>query len=125
MSGPVPMQSEPDWVAALCAVAVRFREGNQSIIELIAAARPETGKHAAFLSAVTSYLRQHRELIPAWSAYSGDKRTDRGPYFNLGEPSEVGFYSHGYHDVRRYEDSADACADFLWREVALMRESPN
>lgn len=115
------MQSEVAWVAKLVAVALDFREGSRSIVELVAEADPDTSDRAAFLSALTSYFRQHPDLVRAWSNYAGDKRTSWGPYFNLGEPSEVGIYSRGYDDVRRYEDPADACADFLWREVSQMR----
>ena len=118
-SGFTPLSIEPDWVAALCGVALRYREADQTISGLVEAACPETGNSALFLSAVTHHLRAHPDLITAWSWYSMDKRTS-GAYFELGETSEVGTLGAGRgggrYDLRRYMDPADACADFLWRE---------
>lgn len=107
---------EPAWVAPLCAVALRYREADQTISGLVEAACPETGDSASFLLAVTHYLRAQPDLITAWSLYSMDKRTS-GAYFRLGKTPEVGTLGGGnLYDLRRYKDPADACADFLWRE---------
>jgi hypothetical protein len=114
----------PLWVSELCSVGVRYREGTRSVIDLVHASSPDTRDQPAFVAVVAAHLRRHPELIDAWGAYSDDKRTGTGPYFRVGDQSEVGTYSNGAEDVRIHEDRAQACADFLWREVKHLQSSP-
>jgi hypothetical protein len=118
--------SIPEWVPLLCSVAVCFSESRQSFFELVQAASPDVSNRERFLSAVALYLHDRRDLIDSWALYSENKRTASGPYFKLGTPSKVGEVG-GLRSVppRRFHDPAEACAEFLWREVAPMDEQPS
>jgi hypothetical protein len=82
--------------------------------------RAHLSDREAFLAAVTEYVRSHPELVEAWVGYSEDQRTGSGPYVLRGDegPREVGFYEHGYRDVRHHRDDAEAVGDFIYREAA-------
>jgi hypothetical protein len=109
-----------------------FRESDQSMVELVVSAAPQTQDRSEFLSTVTRYLRHHPELISVWAGYSGDQRVSRGAYFKLGGRAEVGMYTSAgyddasgpYSDIRHYDDPAEACADFLWRVMTNIQENP-
>jgi hypothetical protein len=126
--------TEPDWVALLCETALLFRESDQSMVELFVSANPKTTDRGEFLSEVTRYIRHHPELISVWIGYSASRlaRVHRGVYFKVDAQPEVGVYSSSRHhdesgpysEVRHYEDPAEACADFLWREVNSIQENP-
>ena len=117
--------STPSWVPKLCSVAVRIRTEDRSVIDLVREASPNLSDEAGFRAAVVTYLHEHPELPEAWSRYSADKRMSQGPYLQLGTPSQVGFFAGGYRDVSSYDDPAEACADFLWREVERLQASPH
>lgn len=116
--------SLPSWVPELCSVAVRLRIEDRSVIDLVWDASPNLSDEAGFRAAVATYLHEHPELPEAWSRYSADKRMSQGPYLRLGTPSQVGYYADGYRDISSYDDPAEACADFLWREIERLRASP-
>ena len=116
--------SDSEWIGLFCGVALVFRESGLSILELMVGASPDFADGETFRSGVARHLRHHPGEILAWSGYSMDKRTGGGPYFKPGPTSEVGVFSSDYQDVVCYDDSADACADFLWREFHLIKQHP-
>jgi hypothetical protein len=72
-----------DWVELICCVPLGFRTGEKSIRQLFEPALAHLDDRATFLAAINRWLREHPDLIHAWEAYCTDKRTGRGPYFDL------------------------------------------
>ena len=107
------------WVEDVCRLPLAFHAGERTVLELFEPARPHLGDREAFLAAVTEYIRANPELIEPWVGYSEDKRTGSGPYVLRGDEGarEVGFYEHGYQDVRHHRDDAEAIADLIYREA--------
>jgi hypothetical protein len=112
------------WVEEICRLCVEWRSSEKSIRQLFAPALPHIDDRAAFLAAVSGWLRAHPDLIDAWQGYCEDKRTGQSPYFYFDGAWKVGFYDSSvkdvagrYQDEHLYADGADACADFIYREA--------
>jgi hypothetical protein len=112
------------WVEEICRLAVLWRSSEKSLRELSAPALPHIDDRAAFIAAISGWLREQPDLIGAWQAYCDDKRTGRSPYFYFDGAWKVGFYESSvkelaerYRDERLYADAVDACADFIYREA--------
>jgi hypothetical protein len=111
------------WVADVCRLPLAFRAvraGEGTVLALFEPATPHLADREGFLAAVTEFIRSNPELTEAWVGYSEDKRTGSGPYVLRRDEGarEVGFFEHGYQDVRRHHDEAEAVADFIYREAA-------
>lgn len=105
-------------VARICGLPAQFKaRGNVSVSNLV----EESGYFAApaelTVESVSTYLREHPELIEAWFGYSQDKRTPSGCYLieRPHETFEVGDYPKG--DCISIADRVSACAEFIVREV--------
>jgi hypothetical protein len=113
-----------DWVELICCVPLGFRTGEKSIRQLFEPALAHLDDRATFLAAINRWLREHPDLIHAWEAYCTDKRTGRGPCFDLNSvavtfyDSSAGATAAPHRDKRLHTDPAKACADFIYREAA-------
>jgi len=105
---------EPEWVQRTCRICEEWQNGGSSILQLFREAGPDLTDRSRFVALVTTYLRSHADLTGRWQQYAWSKRVSSGPYL---EGGEVGYYSHGKHDVVTHDDLSDACADFLYREA--------
>jgi hypothetical protein len=63
-------------------------------------------------------LRVTPDLVGDWQGYSWDKRWS-SPYL---DGTTEGLYDSGYRDVVKHPDHVSACAAFIVRELAWMRE---
>jgi hypothetical protein len=107
-----------DVVARICAVPIELRRrGTVSVAELVAESGYGADPTSLMVEAVSRYLRAHPELIEAWFGYSEDKRTSSGWYVTerSGGMFEIGWHPAG--DRVSVSDRADACAEFVVREV--------
>jgi hypothetical protein len=105
-------------VEALCQIALNWKTGRLSIRQHFQNASPDLSDNR-FGAFIRAYLSRHPALINAWQGYSEDKRTAPSPYL---DGRTVGFFDvlggEGRHqDVRRYQDRAKACTDFIYREA--------
>jgi hypothetical protein len=110
----VPM----DVIARICGLPAQFKaRGDVSVSQLV----EESGYLAApadlTVESVSTYLREHPELIEAWFGYSEDKRTSSGWYVveRPRDTFEVGEYPKG--DRISIAGRASACAEFIVREI--------
>ena len=108
----------PAWVDRVCCVPRDFW-GDKTIIGLFREASPDLSDRQRFIELVSGYLDRHEELLETWQTYSYDKRSSPSPYL---DGTEVGFFSGERTNVRRYEKSLDACADFIYREASWVLE---
>ena len=113
------------WVEEIGRISRVWRSGEKSIREPFAPALPHIDDRAAFLAAVSGWLRERPDLIDAWQAYCEDKRAGRSPYFYFDQAWKVGFCDSSVKEgARRYQgeclhtDAVEACADFIYREAA-------
>lgn len=109
----------PAWVEPLCLIGVEWRNSGQSLRDLFRRASPKLSDLIGMRHHIQTYLSSHPTLIDAWQKYSWDKRGSPSPFIDV---MRVGFYDHGYHDVRQYDDRAAACADFICREASWVLE---
>jgi hypothetical protein len=102
----------PTWVERLCTVVRRWPAPGATITNLFLEAAPDLSDRVTFFRLVSARLRRESTLVNAWESFSADTRGAPSAYFR---DNEAGVYDHGYRDVVRYEDRADACADYLLR----------
>jgi hypothetical protein len=102
----------PAWVERLCTAVRHLREPGATIAKVFSNADPDLSDRVRFCRLVGARLHREPELINAWESLSADNRSTPCPYFR---GNEVGDYDGGYQDVVRYDERADACADFLFR----------
>ena len=117
------VQGSPAWLEPLLRIPLDHRTGTLSIRQLFERAGPAVDD-SRFPSLVRSRLSNDPDLIDAWQAYSHDKRATPNPYL---DGREVGFVEildgrPRSTDIRRYDDLADACADFINREAVWVLE---
>jgi hypothetical protein len=72
-----------DWKDAICVLPRVVRTSEKSIQQLFEPALAHLDDRAAFRAAITEKLHEHPDLIEGWGQYCTDKRTGRGPYFEL------------------------------------------
>jgi len=65
--------------------------------------------------AVFECLERRPDLVKDWLQWSDDKRVSEGWYFQLGPPIVVAYYPRGPR--MEFETQADACAEFIVREI--------
>lgn len=100
----------------LLSIPARFHTSGRSVADLFADVDPSA---VADLAAIESRLAASPELVEFWQTYSYDKRSSPSPYL---DGLEVGLYDAGRHDVRIHQSLPAACADFIVREWASIRE---
>jgi hypothetical protein len=117
----------PKWVRNVSVAVSTFHDprAGLSIHDAFERASADLSDRTQFLALVSDYLRIHPELIQQWAVFSDDTRATPWPYFSP-ERFEVGFVSANgaIEDVVRWENSSDACADYLYRAInwVLRRE---
>ena len=112
-------------IARVCAIPVAFRRDPDATIRRLL----EESEYERFQDQVTPALLQqhlslHPELVEAWIRYSEGKKVETGWYL---EGLAVGYYVPGIGMGRkqRYPDPAQACAEFIKKEMeALMERAP-
>lgn len=114
--------SPVDWDERLTTVPLRWK-GHQTLLELFGDAAPPSELSPEHVkSRIAWILRSQPELIDQWQTYSYDKRATPEPYL---DGLEVGMFDAGRHQVETYTDPADACAEFIYREVRWrLRDGP-
>jgi hypothetical protein len=105
-------------VAAICAIPRAFRRGDRSPVDLVAASGYRDVRDTLNDSQIRAQLARDPSLIEDWALWSQNKRTSDGWYFTLhGAGGSVGCV--GSADPEHlYPSSAEACAQFILREVA-------
>jgi hypothetical protein len=119
------LNSVSEVIAAVCHIPAEFhKRGDVSILKLL----KESGypEHASSIDIqhIQKYLIAHPDLVSNWSAYSEDKRTDKGWYFDQ-EARRVGYYSVGFgcEQQQIFDDVMEACATFIKRELDSIADS--
>lgn len=104
-------------------VPVRWKR-RESLLDVFRdAAPPSELAPEEVVTRIALRLRAEPELINEWQTYSYDKRATPEPYL---DGLEVGMFDVGRRDVQTYAEPADACADFIYREVRWrLRERPS
>jgi hypothetical protein len=111
-----------DWAESL--VASGALAASERYGRVLALARDERGQKydgELLVSRLLPLLRDRPDLVEAWQLYSWDKRWSPSPYWEAAK-LEVGLYDSGYRDVETCSDAATACAAFIAREIAWLRE---
>jgi hypothetical protein len=103
------------WVERLCQVPEALQAGNLAIRAAFRQADPDLTDRVSAMALIRRHLSEKPHLVDAWQKYSYDKRSSPSPYL---DQTEVGFYDHGYEDVDKFDNRADACAEFVFREAA-------
>lgn len=109
------------WTEELVAAALDARGRYGRVLALSRDSRSIGHDGGALVLALEPLLRDRADLVQAWQTYSWDKRWSPSPYWEAGA-LEVGLYDSGYRDVEQGSDAATACAAFIAREVAWLRE---
>ena len=108
------LSSDP--VAAVARIAETLHESGQSLQVTIRAVRYKDIRAQLRTQDLSHYLRTHPELIEKWHHFSQDKRTGGGWYFEVSERGAwVG--QVGPDTPLPFADSADACAEYILREL--------
>ena len=102
---------DPD---AVLSSAHRWRGGGENLRDLFLQAGVQDVSDDELVAGVYARLSRDPDLIDSWQQYSWDKRWSPSPFL---DGLEVGHYDGGRQHVKRYASPAEACADFVLREV--------
>ncbi|GAC1611306.1 MAG: hypothetical protein NVS3B26_23310 [Mycobacteriales bacterium] len=103
------------WADGLTTIPVRFHSGHQSLGEIFEESAPPPGTSLeAVRVAVAERVLDNPTLVEAWQVYSCDKRSSPSPFM---DGHEVGFFDGGKQDTATHTTPADACVDFICREM--------
>ena len=120
--GTYPSRVTTVWTEELVAAAALDASSRYGrVLALSRDSRGAEHEGESFVLALIPLLRDRADLVQAWQVYSWDKRWRPSPYWES-ESLEVGLYDSGYRDVEKRPDTANACAAFIAREVAWLRE---
>ncbi len=108
------MPDTDGWIDQLLNLPRDYKVGSKSLLQLITEINPPHMDPTDFARLVAQRLLHSPELVDAWQIYSYDKRTSPSPYL---DELEVGFFDGERRDVAHYDNTADACADFVVRET--------
>lgn len=113
--------SAPGWVQRICTSdGHSIRAGGQTLRVSLAGEGVDLSDRETFVPLVRSYLGGHPGVVERWQVQSYDKRSSPSPYL---DGTEVGFFSDGHKtNVRMFEDRLDACAEYIYQEVAWILE---
>ena len=101
-------------VKALVRIPMDFAQGGRSVVDLFEAAAPDLGDIKDLRTRIHDELAADPQLLEAWQTYSYDKRGTPSPYL---DGLEVGFFDRSRQDVVSYDNSVDACSDYICREA--------
>ena len=109
-------------IERVCLIPSTLREsGNRSVIDLVRDAGAAERAEALTSARLERFLIDNRPVIEEWLSYSENKRTSSGWYFREVE----GVYLVGRYPedaVIRFSDPVAACAAFILREIASIRD---
>ncbi len=109
-------------IESLCRLPLAFRERRAvSYVDLLREIGYSAAEVPLSASELAGYLGEHPSLIDLWIAYSQDKRTSSGWYFERhgNKGYEVAHFPNGPRML--LDDSAQACAEFIIRELPELR----
>jgi hypothetical protein len=103
-----------------------FKElGNVSMIDLIKQSGYVEMHDQISKRMIKDALQLHKECINDWIIYSEDQRSDKKWYIKDGNP---GKYIVGYFAIKgerfelpEFENVVDACAEFIMKEIEILR----
>jgi len=100
------------------------RRGDVSVVALVEESGYDNTNTSSLRQAIEQQLRARPALIEDWLGYSADKRTSRGWYFQDDPVPIVAYFESGVGRSReqRFTDRAQACAEFIMRELESIRE---
>lgn len=112
------MPIDPAVVTAICQIPRDFRRGDSSPIQLVARSGYEAVKDTLSVAELRDHLERDPALVLDWVVWSEDKRATEGWYFSpSGDGAHVGYV--GLEEPASYfSPLAEACAQFVYREVA-------
>lgn len=112
------MQALHEAIAACCGLAKDYYAKNMSPLALLDASGYRRWHWLVSVGKIREHLAQHPELIWNWVMYSKNKRVSSGWYFEAEStegPFVVGYFPGERQE--RYYDAAEACAQFVKREL--------
>lgn len=109
-------------ISNICRFSVNYKSvGSKSINDWVRDSGWLTYKGSILLGDIKKFLKSSPELIESWLCYSSSKRTSPGWYFKEGENKNsfvIGYYQSkiGKTKETKYQNSIDACAQFVLNE---------
>lgn len=109
-------------IERVCLIPSTLREsGNRSVTDLVRDAGAAEQAETLTADRLERFLLDNRPVIEDWLSYSENKRTSSGWYFREVEGGYlVGRYPED--EVIRFSDPVAACAAFILREIASIRD---
>lgn len=116
------MTSDESVVAKLSALPLSSRDSGRSALELVRESGYFSAPEKLTVADVALYLTENSALVDHWLYWSEDKRASKGWYFRKTvEDFVVGYFPNG--ECQQFSDGIEACAEFVVREVAAIRET--
>jgi hypothetical protein len=109
----------------VCDIPSEFhRRGDVSVVALVEQSGYDDSNAPSLRQAIEQQLCARPAVIEDWLCYSADKRTSRGWYFQDDPVLVVAYFESGVGTSRerRFTDRAQACAEFIMRELESIRE---
>ncbi len=101
------------------------RRGDVSIVTLVAESGYKYIDGLLAAEQIKQHLTAHPRLVDDWAAYSRDKRSSNGWYFEDGDSPSIGYYdaTAGRSHKQMFPDRLEACAEFIRHELEAIRNA--